>query len=362
MSTYMFQAYCAAVTNGATSDAQGLFDLIDFKAIEDHAKVWTTVVKHGNLDNLEKLLSANVPMTYCSFAVSTATELGNLAMVKRFHEHGVDCNVDRCKEIRFQFPILDATRLGHIEIVKFLVNVVGVQITPDDLMQAVRYGHVSIYEFFVSCGADTSCKTAQGYSAMFVAVLNCRVGMSVYLVEHGSDITELDNDGNDIFYHIKRSWTPGFESSVIEIFKKIRDQKVAELKIQQEQRDAELKIQQEQCDRDAELKIQQEQRDAELKIQQEQRDAELKIQQEQRDAELKAQQDASMNSLATIIVDRLALLISGGALHQGSAVPVPKMFGSSDGVVEVMLIQIGSVPHLFYKNQETGQLTELVPK
>ena len=157
--------------------------------------------EHGPIEEGEKEDDRNEAQGTMSDqeAAHTAAESGDLSKVRfLILEQGV--HVDA--EDNYALTLLQvASRHGHLEIVKFLidngaaVNAVGID-NRAALHFAIIRGHASIVRYLLENGADVNLRKRLGLTPLHVVVQSFHTDLVHILLDHGADIEAPDDRGD----------------------------------------------------------------------------------------------------------------------------------------------------------------------
>lgn len=131
-----------------------------------------------------------------------ACKLGHMQLVKLFFQHGATVD-DRDRDPKRQGnPLHYAAWGGHIEIVRWLVDVAGASLDDVDivgntaLLYAVYGGHRDIIDELVSRGRSLRERNSKNHTALLQAACGGHLDIVKWLLEQGFSLTECDHDGN----------------------------------------------------------------------------------------------------------------------------------------------------------------------
>ncbi len=100
--------------------------------------------------------------------------------------------------------LMVATRNGHLNIVKFLVNT-GANIEESDnydqtsLSHAAYAGNLSVVEFLVAGGANIEVQNDAKFTPLLEASCAKHIEVVKFLIDKGADVSVKDKDGNTLF-------------------------------------------------------------------------------------------------------------------------------------------------------------------
>ena len=144
----------------------------------------------------------------CSSAFEKAVKEGDLETTKQLIEGENELNIST-EKIGSQSPILVATRKGHIDIVKLLIeNGADVNAKSSDsltwsqgwtaLISASENGDFNIAKLLIENGADVNASSKSGWTAIMSASRGGYFSIVKLLVENGADVNAISEIG----------WTP----------------------------------------------------------------------------------------------------------------------------------------------------------
>ena len=184
----------------------------------DKIKSWKELYYKGSVTNVDQLLADACTtgiLVLAKIAISRGANINNLYIINYIH-YSSPCTIasryghlDILKylvevganiHIKDDYALRKASRYGHLEVVKYLVSL-GANIHAQNegaLAQASEKGHLEIVKYLVSLDADIH---AHSEWALKVASRHGHLEVIKYLVENGADI------------HVQDDWILGISSS-----------------------------------------------------------------------------------------------------------------------------------------------------
>lgn len=160
---------------------------------------FVAAAREGNLAAVKEFYNTggdvNKPNARGQTALMWAAQRGHLEVVKFLVQLGANPNaVDTDR----QEPVLMwATKKGHKEVVEFLI-VSGSDVNQGDqfketpLMDAARYGHKALCELLLNKRARVNDTDVNGESALMWAAANGHAEVVKYLISYGADINRIN--------------------------------------------------------------------------------------------------------------------------------------------------------------------------
>ena len=160
--------------------------------------IWAIYKKNETLINffiknsIELKFNKNI---YLNNAIELASRLGHLKIVKYLVEHGANVNTMNREG---QTPLNSAARWGNIDIVKYLISKgadVNLKKSFTALMNAAENAQYAIVKYLVEHGANVNLQDEIGETALIKASSRNFFEIVKYLVEHGANVN-IKSDTN----------------------------------------------------------------------------------------------------------------------------------------------------------------------
>lgn len=138
-----------------------------------------------------------------------AAHFGNLETVKLLLDRGSALNTSsNCVIWKTITPLMSACRRGHLEVVRYLVKVMGVEVNEivhsayaSPLYISCFYGHLEVARYLKEAGADVDWVTSSDYTPFCVACYYGHLEVARYLKEAGANFDKCNSDeGSPLYY------------------------------------------------------------------------------------------------------------------------------------------------------------------